>query len=204
MIGYIEGKLLQKYEDRILILANQVGYEVLLPGIVMQALNSAKLGETIALHTYYQQTERQPKPVLIGFQLEADKAFFQHFISVDAIGPQKAVKALTLPIEEIARAIEDKDVAKLTLLKGIGKRSAEKIIASLRGKMGRFARTANPTGDGAVPAEDFIDPVMGVLVNQLGHKPADARQMIAKAFKRNTAIKTSEALMEEVYKGDGT
>lgn len=203
MIGYIEGKLLQKYEDRILILANQVGYEVLLPGIVMQALSSAKLGETIALHTYYQQTERQPKPVLIGFQLEADKAFFQHFISVDAIGPQKAVKALTLPIEEIARAIEDKDVAKLTLLKGIGKRSAEKIIASLRGKMERFARTANPTGGGVVPAEDFIDPVMDVLVNQLGHKPADARQMIAKAFKRNPAIKTSEALMEEVYKGAG-
>lgn len=204
MIGYIEGKLLQKYEDKILILANQVGYEVLLPGIVMQALNSTKLGETIALHTYYQQTERQPRPILIGFQLEADKEFFQHFISVDAIGPQKAVKALTLPIEEIARAIEEKDVAKLTLLKGIGKRSAEKIIASLRGKMGRFARTFPASDDGAIPAEDFIDPVIDVLVNQLGHKPADARQMVAKAFKRNTAISTSEALLEEVYKGDGT
>ena len=203
MIGYIEGKLLQKYEDKILILANQVGYEVLLPGIVMQALNSTQLGETIALHTYYQQTERQPKPILIGFQLEADKEFFQHFISVDAIGPQKAVKALTLPIEEIARAIEEKDVAKLTLLKGIGKRSAEKIIASLRGKMGRFARTSAAPGDGMVPAEDFIEPVIDVLVNQLGHKPADARQMVAKAFKRDTTINTSEALLEEVYRGDG-
>ena len=203
MIGYIEGKLLQKYEDKVLILANQVGYEVLLPGVVMQALSAAELGETIGLYTYYQQTERQPKPVLIGFQLEADKEFFQHFISVDAIGPQKAVKALTLPIEEIARAIEDKDVAKLTLLKGIGKRSAEKIIASLHGKTGRFARPAAASVDGALPTEDFIDPVIDVLVNQLGHKPADARQMVAKAFKRNASINTSEALMEEVYKGDG-
>jgi Holliday junction DNA helicase RuvA len=203
VIGYIEGKLLQKYEDKILILANQVGYEVLLPGIVMQALNATQLGETIALHTYYQQTERQPKPILIGFQLEADKAFFQHFISVDAIGPQKAVKALTLPIEEIARAIEEKDVAKLTLLKGIGKRSAEKIIASLRGKMGRFAHTNAASGDGMVPAKDLIEPVIDVLVNQLGHKPADARQMVAEAFKRDATISTSEALLEEVYRGDG-
>ncbi len=94
MIGYIEGKILKKEEDRVLVLANQIGYEVLLPAIVMKSLQNKNVGEKISLYIFFQQTERQPKPVLIGFNLEVEKEFFQHFISVEAIGPLKAVRAL--------------------------------------------------------------------------------------------------------------
>ena len=71
MIGYLEGKILKKEEERILLLANQVGYEVLLPAVVMETLNRKKVGDEISFYIYYQQTDRQPKPVLIGFNLEA-------------------------------------------------------------------------------------------------------------------------------------
>lgn len=203
MIGYLEGKLMKKEEDRVLILANQVGYEVLLPAIVMKSVQNQSVGEQVSFYIYYHQTERQPKPVLIGFNLEIEREFFQYFIGVEDIGPLKAVKALNIPVREIATAIESGEIGKLTQLKGIGRRTAQKIIATLEGKMGKFAliRPAEYQ-EQAPPVEDFAQQVLEVMVKQLGHKPADARQMIAKALKRNNSIATAEALFDEVYRGE--
>lgn len=202
MIGYLEGKLLKKDIDRILLLANQVGYEVLLPAVVMDTFSTKKTGDDVSLYIYFQQTERQPKPVLIGFNLEAEKEFFQLFITVEDIGPQKAVKALNIPIRDIARAIEAKDVQKLNGLKGVGKRTAQKIIATLAGKMDKFALIRKAEQLEAPVAGDIQQQVMDVLVRQLGHKSADAKNMVAMALKRNSAIATPEELFEEVYRGE--
>jgi len=202
MIGYLEGKLLKRDTDRILLLVNQVGYEVLLPAVVMETFSTQNTGADIALYIYYQQTERQPKPVLIGFNLEAEKEFFQLFISVEDIGPLKAVKALNIPIRDIARAIEAKDVQQLSQLKGVGKRPAQKIIATLAGKMDKFALIRKTEQPEAPIVADVQQQVMDVLVRQLGHKMADAKNMVAMALKRNSAIATPEELFEEVYRGE--
>ena len=202
MIGYLEGKLLKKEADRVLILVNQIGYEVLLPAVVMKSLQESGAGDDIALYIFYQQTERQPKPVLIGFNLEVEKDFFQYFISVEDIGPLKAVKALEVPIREIATAIESGDIAFLTRLKGIGRRTAQKIIATLEGKMGKFALIQPEVHREAPPVEDFAAQVLDVMVKQLGHKAADAKLMITKAMKRNETIATAEELFDEVYRGE--
>ena len=202
MIGYLEGSLLKIGEDRILLLANQVGYEVLLPAYVIERMHASNIGDPLALYIYYQQTERQPKPVLIGFNSEEEKEFFQYFISVGDIGPLKAVKAMTLPVGEIARAIETKDQAALKKLKGIGSRTAQKIIATLCGKMERFALpTEAATRKMSVDGET-VDAVIEVLVSQLGHKVSDARRLVAEALDRNRAITTPEELFEEVYRGE--
>ena len=202
MIGYIEGKILKIEDERVLVLANQVGYEILLPAFVMQTIGAHKVGDEIALYVYFQQTERQPKPVLIGFNLEAEKEFFQYFISVEDVGPLKAVKALGIPVREVARAIENKDVNSLTRLKGIGKRTAQKIIATLEGKMGKFALIRKEEKKEIQVVEDFSEQVYEVLVKQLGHKMSDAKRMISDALKRNRAITTPEELFEEVYRGE--
>ena len=204
MIGYLQGKILKKDDDRVLILANQVGYEVLVPAVVMGLLSGKNVGDDLALHIYYQQTERQPKPVLIGFNHDVEKEFFQSFISVEDIGPLKAVKAMTLPVGEIARAIEDRDLEALGRLKGIGKRTAQKIVATLQGRMGKFALMRTELSPPLRPGADFTQQVMDVMVQQLGHRVADARQMIADALKRNSAISTPEELFEEVYRGEQT
>jgi Holliday junction DNA helicase RuvA len=204
VIGYIEGKILRKENDRVLILANQIGYEVLLPAIVMETLNATHVGDEVSLYIYYQQTERQPRPVLIGFKLEAEKEFFQHFISVEDIGPQKAVKALNIPIRDIAGAIESRDVNKLSQLKGIGNRTAQKIIATLQGKMGKFALIRETEQKTAPVSEDFSQVVLDVLIHQLGHKTSDAKKMIARAMERNRLMSTPEELFEEVYRGEKT
>ncbi len=202
MIGYLEGRLLKLEEERLLLLANQVGYEVLVPAFVRQTLHDKQVGDELALYIYYHQTERQPKPVLIGFNLEAEKEFFQFFITVEAIGPLKAVKALDAPVRDIADAIEAGDLGRLQKLKGIGARSAQKIIASLQGKVSKFAMIRKAETKAAPRSEDMIQPVMDVLVAQLGHRPADAKRMIADAIQRNEAIRTPEELFDEVYRGE--
>jgi len=200
MIGYLEGKLLRKGEDRILVLANQVGYEVLLPAFVMNTFRTKPVGDPVSIYIYHQQTERQPKPVLIGFNLEVEKEFFQYFISVEAIGALKAVKALDIPVRDIARAIESKNVHKLKQLKGIGDRTARKIIATLEGKMDKFALIQKSQKEEIPIVEDLSQQVLDVLVNQLGYNIKDAKQMITDAMKRNSNISTPEELFEEVYR----
>lgn len=200
MIGYLEGKLLRKGNDRILVLANQVGYEVLLPAFVMNTFRAKSVGDPVSIYIYHQQTERQPKPILIGFNLEVEKEFFQYFISVEAIGALKAVKALDIPVRDIARAIESKNVHKLKQLKGIGDRTARKIIATLEGKMDKFALIRKSQKEEIPIVEDFSQQVLSVLVDQLGYKIKEAKQMITDAMKRNSNISTPEELFEEVYR----
>lgn len=202
MIGYLEGKLLKKGDDRILVLANQVGYEVLLPVFVMDTIRAKSVGDSVSLYIYHQQTERQPKPVLIGFNLEVEKEFFQYFISVEAIGALKAVKALNIPVRDIARAIESKDLSTLKQLKGIGDRTARKIIATLEGKMDKFALIRKAPEEEVPVVEDLSQQVLDVLVDQLGYNKKEARQMIIDAMERNSTISTPEELFEEVYRGE--
>ncbi|MDY6952403.1 MAG: Holliday junction branch migration protein RuvA [Thermodesulfobacteriota bacterium] len=205
MIGYLEGKLLRKEEDRILLLANQVGYEILLPVMVRESIDSKDTGDELSLYIYYHQTERQPKPILIGFNLEVEREFFGHFISVEDIGPIKAVQALTAPVRDIARAIESRDMAYLKRLKGIGNRTAQKILATLEGKVAKFALIRHPDRPAeALPVEDFTKQVQEVLVKQLGHKVREAKVMIKEALERNSTISTAEELFEEVYRGEAT
>jgi Holliday junction DNA helicase RuvA len=200
MIGYIEGTLMRKDEDHILLLTNQIGYEILLPAVVMASLKGRQVGDSVALYIYHQQTERQPKPILIGFNLEVEREFFQHFISVEDIGPIKAARALTRPIREIASAIESRNVARLKELKGIGVRTAQKIIATLEGKMGKFALMREDDRPEVTEIEDLELQVIDVLVNQLGHKRSDAKAMVSQAVQQIPDLSTAEEIFDAVYR----
>ncbi len=198
MIAYLEGKILKKAEDRVLLLTHGVGYEVMLPGYMVERLKPIAEGADLTLYIYHQQSERQPKPVLIGFHRESEKDFFQRFISVADIGPLKAIKAMDRPVAEIAAAIEAGDARQLSQLKGIGKRTAQKIIASLGGTVDRFVlKTGAPAGVNATPEETSAQ-VYSVLVDQLGQKPAEARRRVDAAVARNPAITDPGALLDDI------
>jgi Holliday junction DNA helicase RuvA len=203
MISYLEGTLLKKSEDKVVILCQGIGYEVHLPAIVRQTYNSKNTGEDgdrIKLHIFYHQSERQPKPMLVGFNLDVEKEFFEKFIKVEAIGPIAAVKALVLPVNVIAQAIEERDVKTLERLKGIGKRTAEKIVATLNGKVGKFALVKEELIPSTIEPEDLRRLVENVLVKQLGHKRSEALTMVDEALTKNPGITTPEELFEEVYR----
>lgn len=205
MIRYIEGKLLKKEDDRVVVLANGVGYEIMLPPIVRRSFNGTKAGEDgemVRLHISYQQSERQPRPLLIGFNAETEKEFFERFITVGDIGPTTAVKALMVSISHIATAIEDRDVGVIQRLKGVGPRTAEKIIAALHGKVGKFALMREDRPPPVQETEDLSGQVEEVLVRDLGHRASEARRMVEEALRRNPCISSPEELFEEVYKGE--
>jgi Holliday junction DNA helicase RuvA len=119
---------------------------------------------------------------------------------VEDIGPSAAIKALIKPIGDIARSIEGKDSRALKQLKGIGERKADKIIATLKGKVGVYALMPKIKVEAEV-VEDFRKEVEDVLVRQLGHKLIEARKMIEEAMKKNPRISSSEELFEEIYRG---
>ena len=201
MISYLDGTLKKIYSDRVTIGVGGVGYEVLIPAYVMNEIRrTTKTEDPIKLYISFNQTERQPKPVLVGFRAELDKEFFELFITVEDIGPSLAIRALTQPVREIARYIEEKSVKDLRRLKGIGERKAEKIVAALKGKAAKFALIPQVELPPETP-EDFKNEVENVLVAQLGHKLGEARRMIEEAMKRQPAIASSEELFEEVYRG---
>ncbi len=203
MITYLKGILRIKplSDDRITLIVNGIGYDILIPVYVMKRIRKEKSdGDQMELYVSYNQTERQPKPVLVGFESDLDKEFFELFISVEDIGPTAAVKALVRPVREIARFIEGRDSKALKQLKGIGERKAEKIIATLKGKVAKYALMPDLEAPVEV-AEDFQKEVEDVLISQLGHKQIEARKMIDEAMKRNPRISSSEELFEEVYRG---
>jgi len=208
MIGYLEGTILHFDSDSILLLAGNIGYEILLNPQVVSELKSLDSNSddknVVSLYIYYHQTERQPKPVLIGFKTIEDKNFFQTFITVDAIGPMKAIKALSQPIGKMAIAIEKKDVAFLTALSGIGKRTAEKIIATLNGKVEKFIAVTDPElsmehDQIPVAMDNIAQQVEDVLIEQLGHSLASAKRLIKEAFEKNITISTPEELFDEIF-----
>ncbi len=206
MIGYLEGKVIDKSDGNVLILINQVGYEVVLPGIVSNSLENMVEGKTLCLHIYYHQTERQPKPVLIGFNTMEEKKFFKSFITVEAIGPLKAVKAFNFPVSQIADAIEKKDIKFLKGLNGIGDRTAKKIVATLQGKMGEFSSPVEYEEENNKKtytiSDSILKQVSDVLVNQLGYKLPAAKKLINAAMQKNKNVSNAEELFDEIYRGD--
>jgi Holliday junction DNA helicase RuvA len=202
VISYLRGRVLRRDETSVVVECSGVGYEVVLPTyLAAQVAPSAGADGTVELFVSYQVSTNQPKPVLVGFLREVEQEFFERFITVDGLGPAKAVRAMARPVHEIADAVERKDVAYLRRLPGLGARTAEKVVAALHGKMGKFAllRDDSAAADLAETA-DIHSEVLEVLTRQLGHRPAEARRMVEEALRRNPAVATTEELFQEVYR----
>src|SRR5947199_9913300 len=148
MIASLTGQLLHVDDDRIHLQVGPILCELLVPAADMVELQ-ANLGEEATFHTIlYLQGDASGgniEPRLIGFLRREDKKFFEKFITVKGIGPRKALRALALPVGEIAQAIESKDARFLCELPEIGKRTAEQIVAELSGKVKEFATPISET-----------------------------------------------------------
>jgi Holliday junction DNA helicase RuvA len=210
MIASLTGRLRGGLRERIVLETGGVGYEVFLPPIVLRQLEAGHADGELSLVTHYHATRDQPRPVLIGFLAELDKEFFEKLIDVKDMGPLAAAKALAAPVPEIAAAIARQDEKYLRSLPGIGPQKAKNIVAQLHGKVAKFALAADgaPAAPAASPrpapppdAEALRELVWDVLTKQLGHRPSEASQLIADAFRRRPELATAEELFDEIFRG---
>jgi holliday junction DNA helicase RuvA len=214
VIATLRGKLRRKLEDRVVLEAGGVGYEIYLPPVTQEALASARPGadesaDEVFLSIHFHATQNQPRPVLIGFTSDLDREFFEKLITVKDVGPLVAARSLAAPVGEIAAAIARADEAYLRRLPGIGTQKAKNIVAQLQGKVAKFALAHDGGGRPAAAAapvrvvddEGLRAMVFEVLVKQLGHRPTEAAQLIDAALARRPGIAAPEDLFEEIYRG---
>ncbi len=201
MIARLKGILESVGVDRVLLTVGDVGYEVLVPGADIDRL-SRQIGREVTFFTinYLEGSSAggQLTPRLIGFIRNDDKAFFELFITVDGLGPRKALRAMTMPVGRLASAVEGSQGGLLSKLPGIGKRTADKIIAALKGKLERFA-TGEEIEQAKAPARAFETEALAALV-QLGERRPEAELWVRKALQRSPDIESAEALIAEVYR----
>jgi len=213
MITHLQGKLarMDVGVPAVEIDVHGVRYEVLVPLFLwpeLQALAGDE-GETpeIGLHVHYSASANQPVPVLVGFMRRAERDFFRKFTTVEGIGPAKAVKAMNVSVSTIARAIEQEDRAALTRLPGIGARGADKIIASLRGKVVAEAAMHDSGIAQAVDASRIeqgrvvADAVEAVMA--LGYARSEARRWVDEAHAADPGLATMEELTLAVLRARG-
>ena len=130
MIGSLNGKLIEKNPTALIIECSGVGYEVKISLTTFSAIGS---DESIKVFTQF--IVREDAQLLFGFATKEERDIFNHLISVSGIGPKTALTALSgIPVPELKRAIIDGDLAVLTGVSGIGKKTAERMIVELREK----------------------------------------------------------------------
>jgi Holliday junction DNA helicase RuvA len=203
MIAQIEGKLVKLDTDSALVQIGVVAYEVMLPGYCVNAL-SDMVGSDITLCTmeYYEGTPAGGNliPRMVGFLNAGERDFFRKFISVKGVGIKKGLKALSIPIANIAAAIENGDDKILLSLPSVGKRLAQQIIAELKGKLGDYAIGAESARSAAQTVfKPFQVEALEILV-AWGEKRNEAIELIEMACRRHPDINSAEALVPLVYR----
>ncbi|MBS1682056.1 MAG: Holliday junction branch migration protein RuvA [Bacteroidetes bacterium] len=144
MIAYLKGKLVHKEPTHVVIEVNGVGYQV---GISLHTFSEIKDREDIRLATYLHV--REDAHILYGFATEAEKWMFQSLISVNGVGPSTALVVLSyLSPDELKSAIVHEDAATLQAVKGIGGKTAQRLILELRDKMKKESLEENVLNQG--------------------------------------------------------
>lgn len=188
MIVRITGILLDVTEEAAIVERDGVAWEVLAPAFAIGEL-AAHRGQEVTLHTleFYEgnQASGHLIPRLMGFLHKEDKGFFHHFISVKGIGPRKALKALNQPVRRIALWVESGDAKQVAGLPGIGKRGAELIVATLKGKLKDLAMPGElSAADGGSAESAKLTPAQRDALEVLvawGDSRADALRWVERA-----------------------
>jgi Holliday junction DNA helicase RuvA len=133
VIGKLTGILSEKNPPQVLVDCNGVGYEVDVP--MTTFYNLPATGEKVSLLTHF--VVREDAQILYGFGTAIERASFRQLIKISGVGPRTALGILSgLSADELARAVSDQDVTRLTKVPGIGKKTAERLLLELKGKLG--------------------------------------------------------------------
>jgi len=176
MIAHLRGKLLAKHPNQAIVEAAGVGYDVTISVPTFSDLPAP--GSEVALHIHTHV--REDTLALYGFLRPPDKVLFEKLLTVSGIGPKLAITILSgMAADEMVGAIRGNDVARLTRIPGIGKKTAERMVLELRDKLPQASPTAVPA---APPVSAVEEDVLSALVN-LGYQRAAAEKALELSVK---------------------
>ena len=208
MIARIRGNLSSVDEEAAYVEAGGMVYQVLVPSNIVASLQKMAGDrpqvEFFTIH-YIEGgfNGGHMVPRLIGFLKEEDRDFFRVFTTVKGVGVKKALRSFSLPTAQIVRAIETGNRSLLMTLPEIGARTAERVIAELKGKLARFAIPAETKAERESlddSVSELAEEARQILMIQLQYTAAEADTMIGKAMAANRSIKTMQALLQEVFR----
>ena len=207
MIVQISGNVAAVGENSITLQVGDLAYEIFVPTSVVNSTRKNQNGNGLkepdtfyTIHYIEGSTGRGNQFVrLVGFKRKIEKEFFQLYTSVEGIGYKTALKSLIFPIQKIALAIERNDLITLKKLPHIGARTAEKMVATLKGRMQKFALDLEDQPLTVQPQSDLHSEVLQVL-RQIGYQQPEADLLVEKAFQSNPKIKTAEEMIQEIFR----
>lgn len=172
MIAHLRGKLISKHPNQAIVEAGGVGYDVVISVPTFSELPSLNAEVSLFIHTHV----REDALALFGFLRAQEKQLFEKLLSVSGIGPKLAITILSgMPTDTMVAAIKGNNVASLTRIPGIGKKTAERMVLELRDKLDTFSISAEVTA-AATPVEE---DVISALVN-LGYQRPLAEKALAR------------------------
>jgi Holliday junction DNA helicase RuvA len=168
VIAHLRGSIFDKHPNRIVIDVSGVGYEVFVPLSTFYGLGEPGTGAALRIHTHV----REDAIVLYGFATQLEQDLFERLIGVSGIGPKVALAVLSgIEPEELIRAIERGDLARLTAIPGVGKKTSERIVLELKDRLPRASVVAAAVGVAEPEAPVLRDDVISALVNLGYHRP---------------------------------
>ena len=193
MIARLRGALLEKTPNRIVVDVAGVGYEVLVPLSTFYGLGDAGSPVTLRVHTHV----REDLIALYGFSSALELDLFERLIAISGIGPKLALAVLSgIDPGELVRAIRGQDVARLTRIPGVGKKTAERIGLELKDRLPHAAAAVEPA---AAAGDDRREDLLSALTN-LGYNRAVAEKAIDAALKKTPAA-PFEQLLRDILRG---
>jgi holliday junction DNA helicase RuvA len=208
MIVRVRGKLETVRGDQALVESGGFTWGILVcPWVGERLVATGMVGRDVTLHTMHYIEGGfgigNLIPRLVGFLSESDMEFFALLVTVPGFGIRKALRAMTVPVGDFARAIEMNDLLSLKHLPEVGSKTAQKIVMELRGKVTSFARLE----EGGIPPavltgwmeEEFRREAYEVLL-QLQYTEAEAGELVARVSKARADILTSQELIQEIFR----
>lgn len=181
MIGSLRGVLVSKQPPFLMLEVQGVGYEVEAPMTTFYQL--PELGNEIYLFTHL--AVREDAHTLFGFSTEQEKGLFRALIKVNGVGAKLALAILSgISAQGFAQCVQDQDVAALTRVPGIGKKTAQRLIIEMRDKLSAVGTAATSSAAGGLPNAVLTQPSGAMeeavsALTALGYKPAEASRMVS-------------------------
>ena len=180
MIGRLKGRLLEKKAPGLLIDVNGVGYELEAPMTTFYDL--PKVGDELVIYTHL--VVREDAQSLYGFMKESDRALFRSLIKVSGVGAKLALALLSgISTQDFIKTIRSNDIATLTRIPGVGKKTAERLVIEMRDRIkelmpeSEVTAVAEETVGEGLPPDEIKDAVSALIA--LGFKPPEASRMVS-------------------------